>query len=88
MLLIICILQTMEGAKTASGRVGGVGYGDFEEMKRGKEQGIGNRFARIGDWTVIIWASRLQLFLLCARRAKFSATPDGEKAVKNDQFCE
>src|ERR1035437_7839040 len=27
------------------------------------------------------------IFSLCARRAKLSATPDGEKVVRSDQFC-
>jgi hypothetical protein len=50
--------------------------------RRNGEQGLwirewrtGTEIARVGDWKVVIWASRLRLFLFSAREGKLSAKP-------------
>ena len=49
---------------------------DLEEETEKKgpgTEGPGTRIARVGDWTVDLWASHLRLFPLCAKGGKLSA---------------
>ena len=90
-LLIPCLLRVMKGPKKDFHRVGGGGQGVLGEKKRERQglgtrdQGLGTRIARAGDWAVVIWASRLRLFLLSAWGEKLSARTFGLRSRQAPQ---
>jgi hypothetical protein len=46
------------------------------DVKKGPgTEGTGTRIVRVGDWTVVIWASHLRLLLLCAASGNYLQAP-------------